>query len=74
MAALAGVIHQKKTDPEIGRLISAARKDLTESAIQSTEADAVLRLAHKSFEEDTRVPADLEEKKATLVRIVFCPF
>jgi len=62
-AALAGVIHEKTTDPQIGGLI--AEVDAGPEALGEWSA-ANFRLMKKQYVEGSRVPEALEKRKAQL--------
>jgi carboxypeptidase Taq len=66
-AALAGVIHSQKTDPEIGVLIDQIKTllDAGESGLSPREL-ANYRLMEKQYTETSRIPQDLSEKRAAL--------
>ena len=63
-AAMAAVIHEKSTDPQIEKWIAQAESDLKEQ--EDTEAQSVLRLTKKDFVKNARVPGDLVAKAAEL--------
>lgn len=63
LSALAAVLHEKTTDPELKALIEAATKELNDS---DTDAMRLLELEQKSFEENERISADLAAKSASL--------
>ncbi len=64
MAALAGVIHEKSTDPELGRLIDALH------SADPDDFDAIqrcnLREAKRDFDMETKVPKELVEEISEL--------
>ena len=57
--ALAGVIHERSTSPEIGKLIAA----VDETTLKGKEL-ANFRLMSKTYKESCAIPAELEKKKA----------
>jgi carboxypeptidase Taq len=64
LGALASVIHEKQTDPELLQLMDLALQELD----KDTEKDALrlLELERKAFLENERVPAALAAKAAAL--------
>ena len=70
LAALAGVIHEKKTDKKLLELIEASIKDLEaaneESKEELDDARILLQLEKKSFMENERIPTALASKVAEL--------
>ncbi|CAJ1950132.1 unnamed protein product [Cylindrotheca closterium] len=68
MAALAGVVHEKSTDPEILKLIDEAQKELNAGGSSDKQKDALrlLEIERKAFLENERVPAELAAKSASL--------
>ena len=65
LAALASVIHEKKTDPELLSLMDQALEEL-EGQKDTSDALRLLQLERKSFLENERVPAELAAKAAAL--------
>jgi Zn-dependent M32 family carboxypeptidase len=79
LAVLATIAHEKATDPEIGKLIAQASKDLQElmsscdassgsTGINEDLASAkrLLQLESKSFTKSTAIPTSLAARKAAL--------
>jgi carboxypeptidase Taq len=58
MAALAGVLHAKSTDPELGRLLDALEPWAAEQDPDAPEVRTLARVRH-DFEKSVRVPAEL---------------
>lgn len=63
MATLAGIAHQRATDPQLGRLIEAAESEVANGSPDDRMTGTV-RLARRQWEHSQRVPADLEEALA----------
>jgi carboxypeptidase Taq len=63
MAALATVLHDKRTDPALLELMKQALTEVPES---DTDAHRLLQLERKAFLENERVPAELAAKAASL--------
>jgi carboxypeptidase Taq len=69
LGALASVIHEKRTDPELLELMDQALEELlTNGGGDEHEHDALrlLELERKAFLENERVPAELAAKSAAL--------
>ncbi|GAX80590.1 hypothetical protein CEUSTIGMA_g8027.t1 [Chlamydomonas eustigma] len=60
-AALAGVVYDKETDPELGQLLDTLRK---EQKGLDEWASANIRDAHKSYVKATAIPKDLAQRIA----------
>ena len=58
LASLTRVVHERSTDPEIGRLLDALEPWAAEADPDSRDARAI-RWARRDFEKSVRVPADL---------------
>ncbi|GFH43877.1 hypothetical protein CTEN210_00350 [Chaetoceros tenuissimus] len=65
-AVLASIIHEKSTDAKIGELIAESLKDIEASSEEHQEERRVLALTQKSFDKNTKIPAELEAKRAKL--------
>ncbi|MEX2715800.1 MAG: carboxypeptidase M32 [Candidatus Sigynarchaeum springense] len=63
MAALEQLIHEKSVDPEIGRLLTAV-KSSREYKDASDEERRNVHLIQKTYDEQTKLPAELVEKIA----------
>eukprot|EP00980_Cylindrotheca_fusiformis_P014140 scaffold3716_cov69-Cylindrotheca_fusiformis.AAC.25 len=63
MGALANILHQQQTDPELLELMDQAMKH---SETLDTDAIRLIELERKAFLENQRVPAELASKAASL--------
>lgn len=63
-AALAGVLHDKKTDPKIGELLAVLRA-APAGALDEVQA-AVVRDAHRDYVKETALPKELTQREAKL--------
>jgi carboxypeptidase Taq len=61
-AALATVIHDKSIDPKIGQLLQQAEAQKG----MGDEAKRVLELARRDYDKKTKIPTELEARKAAL--------
>eukprot|EP00591_Stephanopyxis_turris_P003736 CAMPEP_0195524868 /NCGR_PEP_ID=MMETSP0794_2-20130614/24961_1 /TAXON_ID=515487 /ORGANISM="Stephanopyxis turris, Strain CCMP 815" /LENGTH=531 /DNA_ID=CAMNT_0040655187 /DNA_START=182 /DNA_END=1777 /DNA_ORIENTATION=- len=70
MSALASVQHEKKTDPEVLKLILEAKEDLKAASASSfcdfSDEARLLELEKKSFLENERIPQELAARSAAL--------
>ena len=63
LSALAGILHQQKTDPALKELLQQA---VTEKHDDDKDAQRLLELETKAMEENERIPAELAAKAAAL--------
>jgi carboxypeptidase Taq len=75
LAVLATISHEKATDPELGKLIDQATKDLQELSSTCSDdsnnedlitAKRILELEKRSFTKSTCIPVELAAHKASL--------
>jgi len=68
LAALAGVVHEKSTSPELGAAIRAAEAEAASSpwSLEEARDGAVVREARRTFDRQTLVPTELAERAAKL--------
>ena len=63
MALLAGLVHERATDPRFGELLSRAEASLSAADPESPEA-VNLRHLRRDFDRETRLPRQLVEEMA----------
>jgi carboxypeptidase Taq len=63
LATLEKIAHQKFTAPEIGELIEKAREE-TASLPEEAEEAALVRMARREYDQQTKLPSDLVERLA----------
>jgi len=69
MSALAGLIHEKNTDPNLVETLARAEQDLQEYGIAGTflkDENHVMRLAREEMDKKQKISAELEAKRASL--------
>ena len=68
MSAMAGVVHEKSTDPELLTLMEKAQSDLSATGNDKDFKDEarLLELEHKDFIQNARVSKELASEKAAL--------
>ena len=68
LGALASLVHEKTTDPELKKLIEESFKDAEESKDGAADSDAkrLLELERRAIEENERVSPELAAKAASL--------
>ena len=66
LSALAGLIHEQTTNPELKDLIGQALRDVDTAGSEDTDAKRLLELEQKAYEENERISADLAAKAASL--------
>eukprot|EP00613_Pedinella_sp_CCMP2098_P051392 CAMPEP_0171822314 /NCGR_PEP_ID=MMETSP0992-20121227/3802_1 /TAXON_ID=483369 /ORGANISM="non described non described, Strain CCMP2098" /LENGTH=521 /DNA_ID=CAMNT_0012436899 /DNA_START=58 /DNA_END=1625 /DNA_ORIENTATION=+ len=64
IAALAGVIHEKETAPELGVAIAAAEEEAQSWGEKAARDVAAIREARLDYDKEAMVPADLAERVA----------
>ncbi len=63
MATLRRIVHERFTDPEVGRLLDELRP-LEESLDPDSDDAALLRIVRRDYEKEVRVPASLRAEAA----------
>jgi len=66
MSALAGVLHEKKTSAELGRLITALADQISASSELNDYERANVRDAKRDYDQEVLVPKELAQKVAEL--------
>jgi len=66
LAALAEIIHEKSTDPNIRDLVLQSQQDLRNNDVSIGDASRILELTRKSYEKNICIPTELEKKRAEL--------
>ena len=64
MAQLSGLIHERKTDPRVGELLSECEADTNLTADPHSDAAANLREIRRDYDRETKLPGDLVEEIA----------
>jgi carboxypeptidase Taq len=64
MAQLAGLIHQRSTDPRIGELLEACESDTDLLSDPHSDAAANVREIRRGYDRSTKLPAELVEEMA----------
>lgn len=63
LATLGKVIHEKSTDPAIGEALGRLSKGPTSDGLTGDDA-ALLRLTRRTYEQETKLPAEFVERSA----------
>ena len=65
IALLGRLAHERLTDPEIGRLLDAARARGREAAPSDSDEAALVRVTRREYDQAVRVPAELRRPRST---------
>ena len=65
LAAMATIIHEKSTDPSLGELLASIQETIAK-VDHDDDQRRLLQLATKEYHKQTKIPAELEARRASL--------